>query len=87
MVTYAGTRKRPGIYPAIVNRGNDYTAAASSTQSGGGSGGGGGTTTAGVLTLSDDGVLIYTGAAPKMNGTTLVYTPTPVMAGTVLTIS
>lgn len=87
MVTYTGTRKRPGIYPAIVNRGKDYAAGASSTGGGGSSGGGGGTTTAGVLTISDNGVLIYTGAAPKMDGTTLVYTPTPVMAGTVLTIS
>lgn len=47
---------------------------------------GGGGTVKGSLTVSSDGVLVYTGAAPKMDGTTLVYEPTPAMAVTVMTI-
>lgn len=74
--------KRPGIYRTTVNRSPQVTAA---TASAGTTGGGG--SAAGVLKCSDDGVLIYTGAAPKMDGTTLVYIPTPAMADTVMTIS
>lgn len=84
MAYYYERRDRPGVHPVIGTlRGTPV----SSSTSGGGGGGGGGESAAGVLKCSDDGVLIYTGAAPKMDGTTLIYTPTPAMAENVMTIS
>lgn len=82
MAYFYERRDRPGVHPVI---GSLRGTATSGTSTGGG--GGGDTPTAGKLTLSDEGVLIYTGAAPKMDGTVLVFTPTPTMADTVMTLS
>lgn len=77
--------KRPGIRFTTVNR----TEAYSLTEADSGSAGeGGGEAGAGILTLTDDGVLVYTGAAPILTTDgVLIYTPTPTMADTVMTIS
>lgn len=40
-----------------------------------------------VLSVTAEGVLVSSGAKPKMDGTTLVYKPTPAMADSVMTIS
>lgn len=75
-------RKRPGVHRTISNRTQEVTIATTGT-----SGGGGGSTGAGVLTVSDAGVLCYSGAAPVVIDGVLMYTPTPTMADTVMTIS
>ena len=80
MAIYYPKNDRPGVYKVIGSLKGKLKDSGSTP-------GGGGEPTAGTLTLSDDGVLIYTGEAPTMDGTTLVYSPTPTMAGTVMTIS
>ena len=81
MAIYYANRDRPGVYPIVVSlRG----VPASGSSSGGGGGGG---AAAATLYVTDDGVLVSTGAAPKMDGNTLVYTPTPVMTENVMAIS
>lgn len=83
MAIYYERRDRPGVHPIVVSlRGVPESGSSSS-----GSGGGGGGTAAATLYVTDDGVLVSTGAAPKMDGNTLVYTPTPVMTENVMAIS
>lgn len=76
--------KRPGIRFTTVNREEAYSMTEADSES---AGEGGGEAGAGILTLTDDGVLVYTGAAPILTEGVLIYTPTPTMADTVMTIS
>lgn len=81
MAIYYEHRDRPGVHPIVVSlRGIPASDGSSS-------GGGGGSGAAATLYATDDSVLVSTGAAPTMDGNTLVYTPTPVMAENVMTIS
>ena len=82
MAIYYENRDRPGVHPVVISlRGVPA--------SGGSSSGGGGGDTPVIVSLhvKDDGVLYSTGAAPTMEGNTLVYTPTPVMTENVMAIS
>jgi hypothetical protein len=74
-------RQRPGIAFVTTNPSPKWEAVVEEQAPGGGEEGGGG----GALTLSADGVLLYSGAAPILNENgTLIYTPIPVLteAGT-----
>ncbi len=85
MAFYYDNRDRPGVHPIVVSlRG---VPASGSSSGGSGGGGGGGGAAAATLYVTPEGVLVSTGAAPKMDGNTLVYTPTPVMTENVMAIS
>ena len=80
MALFYERKERPGVHKVI---GSLRGTLPDGTTPGGDSGGG---TAAASLSVSD-GVLICSGAAPRMDGTTLVITPTPTMAGNVMTLS
>lgn len=82
MAIFYERRDRPGVHKII----GSLRGAAGDVAPGGSGGDSGGGSAAGVLSVSDDGVLTYSGQAPTMDGNTLVFTPTPTMAGTVMTI-
>lgn len=82
MAVFYEKKDRPGVHKII----GSLKGVTADTSTPGGGGGGGGSVAA-TLSVSSDGVLISSGAAPKMDGTTLVYTPTPTMADTVMTLS
>lgn len=65
-------KKRPGIYISITNR----APSAARTTRGSGNGG---AEIVGTLTLSAEGVLIYSGEAPVLTEGVLAYTPTPTL--------
>lgn len=80
-------RQRPGISFVTANQNPKWEAVVEEQVPGGGEegGGGGNIESGGALTLSADGVLLYSGAAPILNENgTLIYTPIPVLteAGT-----
>ena len=82
MAVFYERKDRPGVHKIIGSlKGVTLADAPTPTP------GGGDEPAAASLYVSPEGVLISTGAAPKMDGTTLVYTPTPTMADTVMTIS
>ena len=83
MAFFFANNDRPGVHPII---GSLRGAPVSGSSSGGGGGGESGGAAA-TLYVTEEGVLVSTGAAPTMDGNTLVYTPTPVMAENVMTIS
>lgn len=84
MAVFYERKDRPGVHKIIGSlKGVTLTDAPAPTPGGGG----GDEPAAASLYVSPEGVLISTGAAPKMDGTTLVYTPTPTMADTVMTLS
>ena len=78
-------RRRPGIAFVTANPSPKWEAVVEEQKPGGEEGGGGNIDEVGALTLSADGVLLYSGAAPILseNGT-LIYTPLPILteAGT-----
>lgn len=83
MAVFYERKDRPGVHKIIGSlKGVTLSDAPAPTP-----GGGGGGSAAASLYVSPEGVLISTGAAPKMDGTTLVYTPTPTMADTVMKLS
>lgn len=79
-------RRRPGISFVTANQDPKWEAVVEEQVPGGEEGGGGGNfEEVGALTLSADGVLLYSGAAPILNENgTLIYTPLPILteAGT-----
>lgn len=82
MAVFYERKDRPGVHKII----GSLKGAAWDTPTTGGEGSGE-EIEAVSLTVSPDGVLICSGAAPEMDGTTIVYTPTPTMAAHVMTLS
>lgn len=74
------TKNRPGVYFSIRNVGNEPVFVAPSLP-------GGNVQAAGVLTVSENGVLQYSGEKPTVSEEgVLVYKPTPTMVENVMTI-